>query len=652
MALLAVTPEIFGYFGQRTFVYDVYDKTCINGLQMSQPLTQQFEEACLNVLKDVPNVNRSLINFCELRLLNENPSTINNILMNVFFVHTEEFSGEITKNVTSNTFSVETFLMMYKKFQKQTFVLQKLLYNFDKCVKVDNNKNFSHINLMRSYIFYRNVVNKQYGNVNNKQYLWKLLINSITNNKLDTSKTISHINDVYKLIDYYKKLSFCATDKELLFNNELEHETDFSNLDSDGTLCDCFLNDINDMIINVCKKTITDKTNLSTLVHPIVSIIKTSEKIVDKLKFIVGYSQLLTTRLLARTSKYIVENELLKHISQKTDPELHAKMKICVVDINESDQFQNMFNNVNVSISSDKYAEFDSSSFDPKKCTINVLGQYGWNTQQINEYNVPIDVMPYVDVFKKCYQVYHLDRKLTVSPNTSTCVVDMTFGEKTYNINMTVAQMSVFYEVNKNGKMTANELSKKLNVPTLQTIGTVLNSLTMTKFLTRGEGELSNPDVPYTVNKSFTFLSDKVSIVGVYNKLLNPSAGKKNEPKRNDVKLNMLIVKALTEVPEMTIDEIAIKVSENDKATLDSVGVYTNEHIKFLVNKLVKDKYVTVDNVNEDGVDVKENTKYTYNNKNDVVSESDFDSELESDDEKIVVKSKLKPPPSVAMAAN
>jgi hypothetical protein len=207
----------------------------------------------------------------------------------------------------------------------------------------------------------------------------------------------------------------------------------------------------------------------------------------------------------------------------------------------------------------------------------------------------------------------------------------MTYGLKTYQINMTFPQMCVIYELNKNGPRTANQLSEKIKIPSMNVIGMILNSLTMTKLITREAGELTNPNIPYFINKSFSFLSDKVSIVGVYEKLSNPQK-KTIAPKRDDVKLNMMIVKSIMDVPEMTIDEIMIKLLENDKMQLKSVGVYTIENVQYLVNKLVRDKYV-VENQN----------KYKYIDNENSCSDTESDEEIETENNmKVIVTKKNK----------
>jgi hypothetical protein len=360
------------------------------------------------------------------------------------------------------------------------------------------------------------------------------------------------------------------------------------------------------------KKTSDD---IKIIIAPIISIIKMSKKIVDKLKFIVGYSDMLSQRLQSGTTICNIEIELLKHISYKTDPELFTKMRTRIVDVDESLHFKKMFNEVNININSEKYASYDKTQYDSKICAINVLNSYAWNVKHDMHCEVPVEFSAYIDIFNACYKMKYPDRTLSNPSDESTCILDMTFGSKTYQINMTFIQMCVIYELNKNGKMSATQLSQKLKITSLSMLGNVMNSLTMTKLVTRENGELNNPNIPYNINKSFSYLSDKVSIVNVYKKLSNPSMPT-IAPNRNDVKLNMLIVQAMINVPDMTIDEVAIKISENDNATLKLVGTYTIEHIKFLINKLIRDKHV-----------IEKDAKYTYQ-----LLESESESENEESD--------------------
>ena len=625
MALLPITTDIFNKFGERNFVHKIYDNEKINGLVLTDKLIQDFKNICMDILRGSTNINRSFLNFCELKLLCKDPNIINEILVEIFNIFTNEMSESISKSIDENSFNIKTFITESNDLHKNAFLLRNFLYRFENCVAVKNTKKiYSHIYLICSYVFYRNVINKEYCVDGTNKYFWNILIDKLSEEEIDVKMKISHISHIHKLIRYYKSLSFITRNDNSLFNNEIDKNIKLTDLDKNNVLCDKFLETINDTIIQICKNKITDTTDIKNIIKPVASLLNTCENVIDKLKFIVKYSELLEKRLLEKTSSHVIENELLHNISYAISPSVHAKMRTRIIDMSESRHIENMFYNANIKIDSEKYKSFDQSLYDPKKCSLNIFGRYGWDLKENYKGTLPCELEVYSDVINKCYKIQYPKRNLSCSLDTSTCVATVTFN-KIYKIMMTLAQYAVFSKINEEGNISATDLSQKLNIQSLNTIGIILNSLIVTKLIKREDGDHTNPDIRFYINSSFTFLSEKFSIVHVYKKLVDPSF--RQTIQYDEAKLNMLVVHAIIAVPKMTIDEIIIKVAENEKNVLDAVGPYTKNDVIYIVNKLTQSNYI----IENDG----EYTHVTTNNDDDDTSDSD--DEVKYAKEKVVI---------------
>ena len=156
--LIEITPDIFNFFGIRQFTYPVLNKNVFNGLN-STKINEEFKSSCVLILEG-RTVNIAKLRYCFMNILINDPNQINIFLIDIFQNITKKIYNEINKAIINNTMTIKLFLEKYQLLYNTTKSLRKLLNEFDKNVVVT--KKYSHIDLIRSYSIYRNIIVQQY----------------------------------------------------------------------------------------------------------------------------------------------------------------------------------------------------------------------------------------------------------------------------------------------------------------------------------------------------------------------------------------------------------------------------------------------------------------------------------------------------------
>jgi hypothetical protein len=316
--LAELTPELFNSFGSRQYTYSVLDKKVFNGLRPKN-IKDTFRMACKNVLRGRVSVNIVQLRLCLFQLLLDDPSSVNCDLLHVFDEITKEIGDEINAVVIDDTFTIQLFLEKYQHLHNTTQVLRKLLEDFEKNVQVVAKKTYSHINLVRSYTIYRNIVARQYFSKDGDLYLYELLCKYIskTSNSTDIIKT-------FKIFQHYEKLSYAVKPELCLFDTSINNKFTLNTGEINSQLSSNLFSEITSTIFKlsadvksgaIAKENIKDKLNME--VRDTVYML---EKISDKYQFIVEYYNNLSQRLLSGKTCGLIEHEVLRFVSYNSDP--------------------------------------------------------------------------------------------------------------------------------------------------------------------------------------------------------------------------------------------------------------------------------------------------------------------------------------------
>ena len=242
--LIEFTPVVFDFFGVRNFTYPILDNKVFNGLK-SNIIDDEFKKLCISILEGNTSVNVSKLRYCLMNLLMNDPNKVNIYLVSIYQDITKKIYNDINQAVQNNTMTIKLFVDKYQLLYNTTKSLRKLLSDFDKNVIVKDNKKYSHIDLIRSYSIYRNIIVQQYEG----KYLYEILCDII-----HTTKNTQDIIHIYKIYKYYDKLSHTVNENTNLFDKSINQKFNIIASNDNNELINNLFSEINNFIFELSKE--------------------------------------------------------------------------------------------------------------------------------------------------------------------------------------------------------------------------------------------------------------------------------------------------------------------------------------------------------------------------------------------------------------
>jgi hypothetical protein len=593
--LIEFTPDVFNFFGIRQFTYPMLDKKVFNGLQTTK-INDEFYKLCTSILEGYQSVNVAKLRYCLMNLLMNDPTQINVILVNIYQNITKKIYNEINQAVMNNTMTIKLFIDRYQLLYNTTKSFRKLLNDFDKNVIVQNKK-YSHIDLIRSYSIYRNVIVQQYEG----KYLYEILCDIIkmTNNTQD----IIHIYKIYK---FYEKISHSVDENTNLFDKSINQKFNITTSGDNNELINNLFSEIDNFIIKLSKELGSTDTNnidiIKTKCLKIQDTILMLEKIMDKHNYIMNYYINLSKRLLSGKTNCYVEKNVLRFVPYKIDPELYQKMRLQINDIIDSNRIEKMAKQVIIKDT----GKYDLKTFKKELCTFKVIREYAWNITNNEDYNPSVEVIPYLDFFGKCYTKCYPERQITYDHSRSTGIISLSINNKEYLLHLTLPQIYVIMELNRNKLMSAYQLSITTGIP-LQTLAHILNSFMFIKLILRSNGSPNDPNITFSINTNWSSPNDKLSLINKINLTTQQTSNN-----------TMLYVYVMNYIRNQSLNKIDL--TKNDIYL--KFNSYSNDDINLVLDKIVSTNQVSYsDNI----------YKYIALNKIDDESDDDFDDDTDNE---------------------
>jgi len=180
---------------------------------------EMFKQICKNILCGDDDYNIVYFHNLVFNLTNQSPVQVNTVIINIFSDMTNSMYNSITESILNETFTIKQFVEKYQRYYMAAIKLAKELSYFDTCVLIDNNNKYSHVNLVRNYSFYKNVINRKYKYMDDKEYyLYEILTKLFEKNVLE----IDTIIQLCKMYNFYIRLSYIVkNNKELMFNADI-----------------------------------------------------------------------------------------------------------------------------------------------------------------------------------------------------------------------------------------------------------------------------------------------------------------------------------------------------------------------------------------------------------------------------------------------
>jgi hypothetical protein len=587
-----ITIDTFNAFGKRHCTAKSYGQKIFNGMtfQSFGEAEKMFVEQCNKILDSrFMEVNAIMMNKLVKYLIQNGFESFATIIIEIFNDYTNKIGLYIQNEFETKTFTVGGLLKKYNAYMQNSNILKNCLNDFDQEVILENSKiNYSYIQLIKSYTFYANVINKKYMDNDTMKYLYEILSNDIINNQ-----NIDNLTSIFKIYQFYNKLSYIVKDnRDKYFNPELCNKLIIKDVVVMDQLLTMIINNINSSIKELA--TISIKETMEKKLEYIRTQITLGCNIAnDKTTFMLMYRKSLTERLLLEATEPLIEKELLSSLNYRDLPEIYIKMLYQINDIGFSKKHNQYFQKMKVVNSTGKYT-MDLTKLNIKNCKFTVMKSYGWDLTNTMIFQMPQNVSIYIDIFNAYYNDLHKDRNLICNTDKSTVIVKMTLLDKEYNIQMSLLQYLVINTINENGSICAIDIAKKLCITSLQPLVSVLNSLMTNKLVTRENGLATDPKLCFTLNKSCSFPSTNLSLIALHRDVKTPLQ-KTEQPSNATLKASILGILAHNSSinKEMLLD-LVIKRTNNKNITFDMLEPIINDLIKVGRTSYIDGNYIYI----------------------------------------------------------
>ncbi len=476
-----------------------------------------FRTYCEKILHDGgKNINTFMFSNILYSLINDNPTEVDRIVFNILDDHTKMIGNLINERIENHTFTIEFFKEVCQKNFVTITTFSRHLYIYENSVKknLDNKKKYSHVVLIANYLFYRNVLNREYYYENSNFSLQEIFGNTMENMTI----TIHDIISLFKMFEFYEKLSYAAGDKrEKLFGSK-NKEKFMVGMGSNQLFVKSLIKYVDENL----RKIGSNSTNKDKILKEVRNVMKMATKF-DEIDMVMLYFiNTLQNRLLKSDADLEAERAILNCLKiRKSDNRLLQRMFDMIRDIENCRKHKKFMDRLEIKVTSEKYIKIglDPTKLDKTKVTILPLSYAVWDCTMSNdetEYNVPIEVQPYLDIFTAYFTKRYKHREITYNFNQGYAIVNMTIGGIDYRIEVTTPQFFLLLQFNKHDKLTAIEIAENMGI-SLRDLTPVLNSFLKCSIINREPGEKTDPNLKFYINDNFKYNKKEFSIVSLIN---------------------------------------------------------------------------------------------------------------------------------------
>ncbi|ARF11820.1 cullin family protein [Klosneuvirus KNV1] len=483
--------SLYNNFG--TITYNTLNNSLMHFISQNQidNRMDMFKQICKNILKGNNDFNIVLFHNLIFNLVNKNPQAVDNTIIEIFDEVTKDLHSDILLQIQETNFTLDGFIKLYQQYYSSALLLSQYLVYFDRNVLVNNNNKYSHINLVRNYSFYKNVINQKY----NSLYLYEVLTKLV---EINTTE-IDTIIKLCKMYTFYIKLSFIAKEKkDTLFNNDL-NKLFLITLGSNQEFVKKLTHYIHLNIVN-------NNTTAYPNIKEIIGII--TKYFLEKDMFNMYYEKFLETRLLMPKCNFETESSFILNFQRPSDNKIIQNMLYKIEDLKNYKLDTDAYNKLNIEIGSNKFKNV--KNLDHKKVHAYLFRYFAWtqsldNNNSIIKYNtasVP-ELDAYIEIYNKFYNYKYPNREIVWKFNYGTAIVKLTINNVEYLLQLTTPQMLLLMQFVNNKKLTAHQLATNLNI-SLKTLGETLNTFIRVGILTRDiTKDPKDPTMEFYINPNF-----------------------------------------------------------------------------------------------------------------------------------------------------
>ncbi len=594
----------------------------ITGLNLEKlynfKIEDKFFEICHKFITEPKyKENKLLLNKIQVYIIAKGYRYTTTLLIKLFQTYYTQLHNDIQDLIDNNSFSVEEFSKLYNELNMKLNKIKFLLSTIDYSYKNEDGKRTEHsfINLIKNYMSYHCVINSKYNYNTEKVFLYELFIKEIESN-FDTETIIK----VFTIYDFYNKFSFSVknnmnNDGVEYFNSELSKKLVLSE-DITNRFMTRIIEIINTKIISLAKTETLDSSEVEKEIKYIRRLIDISPELCNKNIFMIMYKRALTERLSMGINPDI-EGEFIKSLNPQNDIDIYIKIKNQINDAKLNPQHNKYFKQLKVGGNSEKYKNIDISKYDRTKVNMSVCRSYDWDYENFsyNNYNLPLDLSIYTDIFGAYYKDRFNERQLFWDYEKCVGVIEFD-TDKHYNVKLNILQMAVFYYLNESPK-SANQISTTMKI-NLQELSSILNSLLISKLIYRElNTSATDSDATFYINDKFTHNDSNISLLNVYEKI-------KKINKTETVEV--VNIPSITQIRAKVLAKIITEKSVSKDKIIDDINNYFNTTISA---KFFDTLFSDITN-SDSRISINGNIINFTNNENNIIDDDNDSDDLDS----------------------
>jgi hypothetical protein len=610
-----------------TYNYNIFKG--LNVCSSEEYLSSTFNKILNNKNHKLTDVNMVRLKSALSEIANRERNKLCQIIINSLNFTTESFREALQNMLNNGTYTNIEFISMYNNYVQNVNNMRTLLKSVYYAFETETESYKNIVIVYSNYLFYYNVVNREYDVGDKKMSLYKLFLNQWN------KKNIAEFFALLKISDYFymfstKIFEHHASEQNLrdkFFNVELDSVM----INSDDTKSNEFLTEIMNVIdkkirglnIKLQENDNSNEKETEKQISETCDYVRRGAKICDKVQFMVNYYNNLMSRLEDGT-KFQLERQIQDVISAKNHPELYVKMKFCIKDMEDSDIITKKMHSLpleNIKFSSPKYKNVTSSMFNKNICKYFLYRTYAWSQKNdIGAINLPVQLSYYTDIFMNLPKIKNKEanpnlkqKKLYVDYDKSITCFEMKINGKTYNVKASMLQTAILMTIINKKSVSAKQIAEELCVSHLKFLSIPLNSLITIGLISRPSGMSSNdPNIVFSINNDWNTEDTNIDLVlqskKIKERISNMKTGQpQNKPaqmtQEEETKLKADIIKYLSDGKK---SEKVETISEKVKNTPDNVRTVLKQLVEKNILTMKDDLYSCQESSDSDNESDKE----------------------------------------------
>lgn len=616
----------------RLKTFESYNYNIFNGLNRcvnsEEYLASTFDKLLNNNNKKSTDINLGICMHILREMSYGERDKLCQIIIKSLNSATESFREKVQKLLNDEKYTNGEFISMYNNYNQNVYNIRSLLHNCQEVfeTEIDSYKNI--VIVYSKYLFYYNVINRQYKFGNDNLFLYNLFLRQWD------KKNVLDFFELLEISDYFNMFSKKifenhATDnnpREKFFNVELESiMVNFDETKTDHFLIE-LMNVINNKIMELNKR-MQERNNvkegeIKRLISKIYNYVGRGIQICDKVQFMVNYYTNLKGRL-EEGSRFELERQIQDVISAQNHKELYVKMQFCINDMEDSSILTSKIHDLpvkNIIFASQKYTGTTCDMFNKNICKYFIYRHNAWSQKNdMGTVNLPPQLSYYIDIFINFPEIKNPDKnpslkhkKISVDYEKSIVNLSLKFNEKKYNIKANILQAAILLTIIKKKSISLKQIIEELCISHIKFISIPLNSLLFVGLILRPKG-ISPNDQNYVFSINSNWNPDETNIDLVLQ-------SRKIKEKISNMKTGQPQVVSLTHEEEVKLKADIIKYLSDGKKSvpiekiIEDVKNISENLLQSILNSLVEKNVLT-----------KKNNLYSCNE----ITDSDSDSDIE-----------------------